>query len=300
MIKLYKGIFVVGIIRSINKLKLKLYKKRYNMNVPDYLHYLMKKEGIEKNKNYIENLFLGSSHCDSGINSNLYENFSAFNLGIGAQDLYQSYQLYKMYVNYLPNLKKVFLCYSVFSTGYEQEKSINANYAYFYDKIFGIPFKLEPKFGNLSKELNVIEKEAKRKIYLYAGYTGYGESIGKYNEANALRDINGHVKHAFRDNNQEQYVIEMTKLAQEHNQRLIVFIPPHSPKYRNLLPEYVEKYGHKFEDVFKPLYEKQKDADFEIINLFDDNRFIQEDFYDLEHLNAYGALKLTKIIKENT
>ena len=281
----------------LDKLVLKHLKKRYNLCSGEILEYIKKRDGIECNKNKIINLFLGSSHTQMGINSNAFEHNSAYNLAISSQDLYNSYELYKKYCKEIPNLKNIFIEYSVFSAGYEIEKSINSRFAYYYNFVFGIPFKYPTKSNFVKSNINLVYKKAMNGYKLPKGYNGYLDYVTYYDENIAIRDVKAHIKHATRNNKQEQYIKQTIELANSLGQNVYIIIPPHSPAYRKHIKEEANKMGVSYENLFVPFDNLKKEINLKILNYYDNKEFCDEDFYDWEHLNPSGALKLTSFIK---
>ena len=81
---------------------------------------------------------------------------------------------------------------------------------------------------------------------------------------------------------------EMLSICEENNIHLIMFTPPGYKSYRNLLDEKQLKMtvdtGEEFasQSEFCSYY-----------NLLADSSFVEEDFYDADHLNEIGAKKLS-------
>lgn len=272
--------------------KIKKIQEKYFLNKDILTHYLIKRDGLLKQVKNIEYLFLGSSHCELAVNTNCFENNKAYNLGLGSQDLYYSFELYKKFAPILKNLKKIFVFYSVFSSGYELEKSMNKHLVYFYDYVFNIkPYSSYP-YGDLSKELKFLDK-IKGQIYIPKGFAGYKESTSPFDEGIALRDIKGHLKNAFRGNNQQKYINEIENIAKLYGHCLCIIIPPHAPTYRAKAKEFC--IGDDYNKIFFPLYALKNKC---ILNYFDNKNFSDEDFMDWEHLLPQGAIKFTnKFIK---
>lgn len=281
----------------LDKLVLKYLKRRYNLCSGEMLEYIKKRDGVECNKYKIINLFLGSSHTQMGINSNAFEQNAAYNLAISSQDLYNSCELYKKYCKEIPNLKNIFIEYSVFSAGYEIEKSINSRFAYYYNFVFGIPFKYLTKSNFVKSNINLVYKKAMRGYKLPKGYNGYLDYVTYYDENIAIRDVKAHIKHATRNNKQEQYIKQTIELANSLEQNVYVLVPPHSSTYITYIKEEANKMEYTLEDLFAPLNNLKKEIDLKILNYFDSKEFCDEDFYDWEHLNPSGALKWTSFIK---
>ncbi len=135
--------------RIVYKIKKKLINKKYNLNQGDLSEFIKLRDGIEVYKDKIENLFLGSSNGDYGVNTNMFDANKAFNLCIASQDLYYSFQLYKKYAEELKNLKNIFVTYSVFSAGFELQRTSNNSHIYYYKNVFEIPYKYETAWGGV-------------------------------------------------------------------------------------------------------------------------------------------------------
>ncbi len=96
---------------------------RYKYYYKNHFDTIYKKHlSLENNINKIQTLVLGSSH---GHYAFLPKEETEFNLSIRSQDLYYSYKLYQKYASKLSNLKNIILFYSVFSPGFEIEKTSN-------------------------------------------------------------------------------------------------------------------------------------------------------------------------------
>jgi len=127
----------------------KRYKKRKNKkilervkqaNLPPVVDfYEYKRQGIEFNKDKIERLVLGSSHGQAAVDTGIIP--KTFNLSIASQDMYQSFKLCEKYIPTLPHLKTIILFFSVFSSGAEMQKTVNAPLCQYYKNVFDIDFK---------------------------------------------------------------------------------------------------------------------------------------------------------------
>ena len=274
------------------KIKLKYIKKRFSLIKDEFNYYKIKKIGIDCNKNFIKTLFLGSSHGEFGINTNMVENLEAYNLCLGSQDLYYSYELYKKYADYCPNLKNVCITYSVFSSGYELQKTINRRLAYYYKKVFNIDFKYHPEFGLLEKELEILDNISVQKVS--KGFTGYKEHEINFNYNKAVNELKSHLKNAFRNNGQEKFIELFYNLAQKKNHNLYIIIPPHSPEYQKQILSIAKDLNYDPQKIFEPLYSINKNLT--ILNYFNNKNFTDNDFYDWEHLLASGAIKFTNFL----
>ena len=82
------------------------------------------------------------------------------------------------------------------------------------------------------------------------------------------------------------WLLKLSRDTEYNNQNLYFVIPPCTDEYRQFLD--------KTEFSFKWLYENFDSKN--IIDLYSDSDFSKDDFYDWDHLNYNGAIKMTKKI----
>lgn len=252
--------------------------------------YFDKKRAIEKHASEIEILSLGSSHGQAAFNTSIIPN--SFNLSIASQDMYQSFMLCKKYIDTLPNLKTVVLFFSVFSSGAEMQKTINAPLCQYYKNVFDIDFKYPWKEKYYGELIDYMKKNSPN---ISEDYMGWSPCVGVFNEVIAKRDVEAHVKHALRKNQQELYVREIYNLCHSRNVKLLVVIPPHSPNYHQYLAEICSKFSVSEKELFSPLY-SIAEKDIQVLDHFSDVNFTNDDFWDWEHLAPNGSVKFSNIL----
>lgn len=246
-----------------------------------------KKNGLLYSIENIETLAIGASHGDYGFNSNLCKN--SYNMCYTSTDLYYCYELYKLFAPKMSNLKNIILFYSVFSPGFELEKTNEFQIAVFIKLLFAIPYKkrylekYEKKFNNFLK--STIKASAPIDCENYTGYDN--PQIFFNDDYGVLKRAKTHLRENLRGNNQTGYVEKILQLTKENNHNLIVVIPPAREDYKKCLPEALE--------LFKELNNIEL---VNVLNFYNDNDFIKDDFGDFDHLNNHGAKKLTKKICE--
>jgi hypothetical protein len=244
-----------------------------------------KKVGLLNRAQNIETLVLGSSHGDYGFDSNLCEN--SYNMCYTSTDLYCCYELYKLFAFQMPNLKNIVLFYSVFSPGFELEKTNEYQIAVFFKLLFNIPYKeryylkkFEKKFSNFLKSIS--------EENVHNNYLGYDKlNIFFDEDYGALKRAKTHLRENLRGNDQTKYVEKILHLTKENRHDLIIVISPAREDYRNSLPE--------FDELFKDL---NSIKNIKVLNFYNDNDFDNNDFGDFDHLNHNGAKKLTMKICE--
>lgn len=279
---------IIDIIRGNNGL---IYGELY--------YFRQKKSGIENNKFFIEKLFVGSSHCQAAVNTDMFSNKSAFNLGIGSQDLYYAYKLYEKYVEELPKLKCIFLFYSVFLPGYVLNMTMNRRYIYYYETVFGITPQDIKKNLDDEKELKKVMRQDKKMIMLdkKQEYTGYAANVPMFDEKIALRDVRAHITHNQRDDKQNEFVIKICNIAKENNQNLYIIIPPHAHNYHKHCKKICAEMNADYSSLFNGIHNLSKELNIPVFDYFADSNFTDDDFVDWEHLAPSGAIKFTKLLK---
>ena len=96
-----------------------------------------------------------------------------------------------------------------------------------------------------------------------------------------------HFKNNQRHNNQTKYIEYLQSETAKNNQNLYIVIPPATEDYKKALPQSKELYKELFN--VKGL---------NIFNYYDEH-FANEEFEDWDHLNLKGAVRLTKMIRDN-
>lgn len=239
--------------------------------------------------NTLETLIVGSSHGHYGYYAE--ERFHEINACEASQDLYYSYEIYKKYSN-SPRLKNIVLFYSVFSPGFLLELTSMEWRCDFYRFFYDIPYRFSKDYEKKDIMLSIAEYILKEKASVAHDFHYTGNCSYKYFEKtdkNILNDrIKGHLNGNRRDQNQTAYVEKASKLASEKGHKLYVIIPPARSDYTNLLPSSAEL----FPDLLKL-------KDIRILSFLGDQRFLDSDFGDSDHLNKQGAEKLTELIRRS-
>lgn len=259
---------------------------------PDLYNIFRTRLDLEKNQD-LRTVIIGSSHlmygwCGTGVN-----------LSVSSQDLYNSYQLYKIANSKMQNLKNVVVSFSVFSYGYDLQRCNLSADCVAYKQFFGIPYQsqqlaaekgfleLEPivnkKVNKIMKHPLKLEKVT-QKIFSARSKHNYKESVVR-------KRAEGHWKNCTRDKTQMQYFTGLLENTYQNGQNLIVVVTPAMKIYRDFLPqkqqifEKVEKLCQKFPNVT-------------LLNLYDSSEFLPDMFRDPDHLNTKGAKLLTEKINK--
>ena len=277
-------------------------------HIPTYL--LQKKLFIESQIDEIEIISTGLSYGNS-INPEFIDR-KAFNFFHDAQDLYYDIQLINKYIERMPNLKLIILPISYFSLEYRMESSPWIWRAPFYKFIYDIPpsnaiSNFNPIFYSYTlaygwREVqNYISTDFVSKIDKVMYRTGWRE-VG--NEG----IVDSKESDRFGWQSAEYYETSLMQIKNiSFNMKLlenfikgcnnknikVIFITP--PVFHNFY-DYVNPTKYAIMQSNINLLVKKYDLFY--FNYFTDKRFTADDFYSVDHVNNYGAAKLSKIINE--
>ncbi|WP_452227725.1 hypothetical protein [Lacinutrix sp. MEBiC02404] len=256
-----------------------------------------KSKYIKDNKNSIEVLILGSSQTWRAINPE-YLTMDVAPLAHGGSALNIDYLLFKKYVDNFPNLKVVILETSYHTFEEFRNTSWNKNH------LFHIYYDVNNYEGAAPWSENLLltanPKAYIKKIWTRSIFPEFGEynNYGFITSTKKTLDKSGypaselksrHIKESL-----DNYKIETKLLAnmvttcEEKGLDLILFSPPKYSTYnknytstklerRNLVFEKYKKLDRVYILNYETTYEDEKDM-----------------FYNEDHLNIYGAKKLTK------
>lgn len=268
--------------------------------------YSYKNNYLKNNAHKIETLFLGSSHTYYGINPDYFPG-NSFNASHISQSIDLDYKLINKYSDKFENIKTIvipidyFSLFSRTSTGIEYWRMKN------YNLYYNLNTSKNPK-DNMELFSISLKKSIDRIInYYYFGENnitcsvlGYGntkrkqQDLIKTGKTAAARHTKEDKK--FLDESIE-IIIEIIEYSRQKKVDVIFFTNPAYKTYRNNLnsAQYqitintIDSISNKYDNAY-------------YYNLISDETFTQEDFRDADHLNEYGAKKLTnkiaKIIEE--
>lgn len=270
----------------------KNFRKRYLISRSDnnysissslFLEIKTKKTSILKYANKIEELFIGGSQTAYGFIPDYFSDKS-FNIWTNSQDSFTCFSLFNVLKKKLPNLKTVFVRYGVFSNGFNLSKSPSAigiccNYKY----LFNIDYSIK----NYKDYIKVMKEYDK--LPLLSDKNGYID-LGDPPRFDTKNRAIHHLKEHNREIKQDKWIEKLYESAKASDIELIMVIFPCRSDYRDYLPS--------SEFLFKDIYDLSKRLNIKIFNFYEDPYFINEDFYDIDHLKPEGAIKFTKKLKE--
>lgn len=261
--------------------------------------YEQKRNQLIAQRNNIEILILGDSHTADGINP-LYLR-GAFNLAYGSQTILYDKQLILKYRPVLKKLRYVIINFDYMSLywGFSKERD------FFYYHYYGINMKNKSYTKeNFSYFFYVYSPKTAIKLLIdkpkfsfvngWAGYqyTDYGaltEENGKKTVSNYNYDINTSLKI-----NEHKYICsELENLIRFLKKERIIPIIVTTPGYKyytSNLDSKILKYNQRYIENLTLKYNLM------YFNALKDSTFKENQFYNNDHLNKYGAKKFTMML----
>ena len=272
--------------------------------------YKYKEEWMEKHHGEVEILVFGASHTYYGIKPDLLGE-KAFNLANNGQELkYDDFLLKKFDC---PNLKMIVLQVSyptLFNGRYEDGirwyRAINYKIYMDYPEHsdfsrYNFEFTNLPMFrAKLSKYFNPTEDVGFDKYGMGTAYKLSNKDTVKWNESRAsaaaksqsLIDCDKDI--AMRNLKDNCAVLDdIVSICQKKNIQLILVTTPCWVDYVKNLDE------RQWAIVENVLVDYSKRRNVFYLDYLKDDRFISDDFYDSHHLSDIGAVKFTKILKDD-
>lgn len=266
---------------------------------------------LNKNRDNIQVLILGSSHAFVGINPNELDQ-KAFNLAYSSQTLDLDEKLFNRYKNELPQLKNVIIPVSYFSyvlaleDGNAANKIKNYNvYYHLYSHTFRLNNQFEvfhqPLMSNFS---DFKDFRSNPTFQLTVDSTGYiNKRYIKPNldwEESAIHATNSHSKNMNENLTQKRIIQNQKSLkniiswCNDHQVKVILVSTPTTDVYIQNLDSL--QYNHWRETT---AFISKKYSNVIWLNYLDHNNFFtSDDFQNADHLSEKGAAKMTRLINQ--
>lgn len=265
--------------------------------------YNYKHEWLTANNSQIEVLCLGSSHGYFGIKPDMFSKY-AFNLAFTSQSLKYDKYLYDAYASQCHSLNYLILPISYFSMRSDLETSTENWRIKGYSIYMGCDFHQYELFYNLE----IASKDKLRAIYEFVSCDtsfvncdslGWGtnyklELRNDEWQKTGLAACQRHTifSHEYVEDN-KQYLKDIIDDCVKRDIKVILLTTPTHKSYFELLDanqlnemnEICNRFDDKHENVV-------------YLNWLKNDAFTDEDFFDADHLNEYGAEKLTKMLDE--
>jgi len=259
---------------------------------------------VDRNRD-VEILATGISYISAAIKS-LYMSKKIINLANPSQDLYYDYNIIKYilnkYKNDLKNIKYIFIGLCYYSFQYDMSLSAMKSKVKMYYDAIGLKHNLK-NTSILSMDLNlnkaigdyIFFKEEYNNEELNVEVENCKINLNQINEKNgekqALLDGNKNYPNTVKENI-EILKSYLTLLADNKIVPIIVICPV--TKY------YSKIFSKRIKDEFyKIIFDLKETYEFEFLDYSESDLFVDEDFYDVSHLNEKGAKKFSGILEEH-
>ena len=268
--------------------------------------YSYKNEWLSNNAGSIRVLNMGSSHAFFGIEPSLFS-CKSFNAAHVSQSIKYDHFIFSKFVNEMDSLEVLVLPVSYGSfLGFGPENGIEDWRVKYYSIYYGCKYhRFEPKYNlevynglQFDKVWNSILCKADHRTCNELGFgTTYklenrSEDWKESGATAAKRHTRAKIDSSIMEKN-IRLVGEMVDKCVEKKAQVIILTTPTFLTYReNLNREQLKL----MEDCCNSFVEQYDNVCY--LNLLADERFCEEDFYDADHLNEFGAAKLTKILQQ--
>ncbi len=276
-------------------------------NIPN--DYLLKNQYLENHSPEIETLILGSSHSFYGFNPEYFSG-KTFNASYISQPLKYDYKILEKFQGKFDNLKTIVLPISYFTLFSKLEADSEAwrvkNYIIYYK------MKISSKsLSDYSEFLGNRKNVGIKRLVLYyilgksqvtcteSGWVARYKSKNARNltETGKIASIRHTKDNIYSDKYQKRYkdnietIKNIIKWSENYNIRIMFVTPPAFETYRKNLNAVQLNTTVK---TIKEISSKSENCTY--INLLDDPNFIEEDYYDADHMSEIGAKKLSMLI----
>lgn len=270
------------------------YSNYYRDNITNFLN---------KKNTEIDGLVTGISYARAGFREDICcKNF--FNLSFGSQDLFYDYHTVKYLIDNFPQkmeeIKYVIIGLCYYSFQYDMSLSAMKNKTVLYYSVLktGHHFKdIERVYECHELNTQIANKIFRKKedgnydfnwsVPVLKDYENKWEIGKKQSEIDCNKDYPKTVAE-----NTEIFEKYLELLKKHHIKPIIVVFT--ASKY------YTNYFSRKIENEFKSIINKIREKhDFQFLDYFRSDLFVDEEFADVSHLNYYGAEKFTKMLNES-
>lgn len=268
--------------------------------------YAYKNEWMTKNISEVQILNLGSSHGYYGIEPSVFSR-KAFNAAHVSQSIKYDHFVFTKFYNQMDSLQILILPISYGSLiGYGPENGIEDWRVRFYSIYYNCDYhKYEPRYNlevwyglHVNEILDFVINGDDR---LKCNELGRGTIYKLSNRNKDWKDSGAEAaeRHTAKKNRDDiickniELIEEMIEMCANKDATVILLTTPTYRTYRENLDTLqlyqtirnCEALEHKYDNVI-------------YMNLLDDDRFVDDDFFDADHLDEYGADKLTMVLRQ--
>lgn len=271
-------------------------------------NYIVKNRNVVKNYETAEVLILGNSHTFYGLNPAYFDK-PTFNLSNISQTLYFDKLLFDKHIDKFKKLKYVILNVEYFSLGVLNNSSESDWRKYYYEMYMDLDVPIIEKTDinryllssprGFNANVKLIQRYFTDGTIIDCNDSGFGINYTKEKikikdiYENALVRVKGHENKNMNFTENTMILQKMIDKCNSLGIKIMVVTMPVSKPYAKDVNQ------KKLAKIFNTcLSLENKNAKVHYINLFNDSRFTNEDFYDADHLHTDGARKCSKIVND--
>ncbi|SCY83856.1 SGNH/GDSL hydrolase family protein [Flavobacterium caeni] len=269
-------------------------------------NYTVKHDYMQANAREIGTLLFGSSHCFYGLNPK-YMSGHVYNLANISQPLYYDALLFDQYIDKMPKLKRVVFCIEYSNLSHVPGTGEDDFRKYYYENYMdidaGIVSAFDPKKYSLAFTRSLEQTWASYERFDYFGTivdcdaNGWGNNYPKVYRYKPSYNVQERL--AAHEDGSTDFSANLKRLENaiarcgQRNIEVVIVSLPQSQLYTAGLNR------HKLELIYATCTRLSGKYDHvRYLNLFEDRRFTDEDFFDADHLNDVGAIKCTQIVEK--
>ena len=268
-------------------------------------NYSVKNKYIKNAYNDAEVLIMGNSHAFYGLNPDFFS-IKSFNLSNISQTVFYDKLLFDKHVDSFKKLDYLILPIEYTTFTHRDDHADLKWRSYFYEAQMGVDTQFISRFNikryslalvpRFRLTVNSISKYLSDGIIADCSTNGFGKYHGVnevYNSATAgIAKLKSHEDGSLNFNRNRKIVKDIIQKCKEKQIKVIIINMPVTSYYADNVSTVKRK---KIINECKQLCVPEKVF---YLNLFQDGRFNNNDFYDVDHLNVEGAKKCSKIVSD--
>jgi hypothetical protein len=267
-------------------------------------NYTVKYDYMESHAVEVQTLLFGSSHCFYALDPKYFSG-NTFNLANISQSIYFDALLFDRYFERMPKLKKVVFCVEYSNLSHKENAREDAFRKYYYENYMHLDVPivscLDPKKYSLAFTRSLEQTWESYQRYDYFGTivdcnpNGWGNNYPKvyrYGPAyNVKERLQAHEDGSTDFSANVQRLQHMIDECRKRNVQVVIVSLPQSRLYTLGLNR------KKLDLIYTACAQlASQNENVRYLNLFEDSRFSDDDFFDADHLNDVGAVKCSRIV----
>jgi hypothetical protein len=301
MRKFFQKILLIAVLVAIPFLIIEIF---YRV-VPN--NYTLKNQNLIRNYRNTEVLIFGNSHAFYGLNPTYFDK-PTFNLSNISQTLYFDQLLFDKHIDQFKSLKYIVLTIEYTNLSQQDNSAEDVFRKYYYSAYMDIDVPIINQFdekvlflsSTRSFKINVglIKDYFLNGTIVTSDINGFGTNNLQAkrsieNIQNAKRTVNKHEDHLMDFSKNVDRLASIIEKCKTKNIEVILVTMPVTKQYA------LEVNQIKLKKIFSTCQTLQNQNDnVRYLNLFNDNRFEDADFFDADHLHDLGAIKSSKIVND--